>query len=233
MTEENSFNIDPSWQGVIKWGGLSLFAAAAIGVIFVLLVLILQQTVPVPAKEALEDPATPTLLYLLAALGELLLLPGGLALYFSLKDVNRTIMFIATALWVLAVPMFLVSRGQIISLSQISSSYMDTTNETMKAAYLASAELALKTESIYAYMGLILLSVASIMMGLVMLKGGFGKRVGYLVIAAGIVTLFTPLGVILEIPIIINFIGILLGIVWQFVVGVKLYKLGKQEILEG
>jgi hypothetical protein len=77
MTEENSFNIDPPWQGVIKWGGLSLFAAAAIGVIFVLLVLILQQTVPVPAKEALEGPATPTLLYLFAARGELFLLPGG------------------------------------------------------------------------------------------------------------------------------------------------------------
>ena len=27
MTKEKGFSIDPSWKGVIKWGGLSLFAA--------------------------------------------------------------------------------------------------------------------------------------------------------------------------------------------------------------
>jgi hypothetical protein len=227
MTEEKGFNIDPSWKGVIKWGGISLFAAGIVPIIFVLSVMALQQTLPVPAKEALENPLGPTLLFLLATVGELLLMPGGLGLYFSLKDVKKTPMFIATGLWLVAVPMFLASRGLIISLSQISGRYIDTTNETLKAAYLASAELALETQSIYAYMGLILIAVASIIIGLVMLKGGFGKRIGYLVIAAGIFTLFTPLGVIMELPIILPFIGIVLGAIWQTVVGFKLYKLGK------
>jgi hypothetical protein len=68
-------------------------------------------------------------------------------------------MFIATALWVLCVPMFLASRGQIIAISQISSRYLDTTDETMKASYLAAAELALETQNLYAMMGLILLSL--------------------------------------------------------------------------
>jgi hypothetical protein len=227
MTEEKGFNIDPSWKGVIKWGGISLFVAGIVPIIFVLSVMALQQTLPVPAKEALENPLGPTLLFLLATVGELLLMPGGLGLYFSLKDVKKTPMFIATGLWLVAVPMFLASRGLIISLSQISGRYIDTTNETLKAAYLASAELALETQSIYAYMGLILIAVASIIIGLVMLKGGFGKRIGYLVIAAGIFTLFTPLGVIMELPIILPFIGIVLGAIWQTVVGFKLYKLGK------
>jgi hypothetical protein len=227
MTEEKGFNIDPSWKGVIKWGGISLFVAGIVPIIFVLSVMALQQTLPVPAKEALENPLGPTLLFLLATVGELLLMPGGLGLYFSLKDVKKTPMFIATGLWLVAVPMFLASRGLIISLSQISGRYIDTTNENLKAAYLASAELALETQSIYAYMGLILIAVASIIIGLVMLKGGFGKRIGYLVIAAGIFTLFTPLGVIMELPIILPFIGIVLGAIWQTVVGFKLYKLGK------
>jgi len=213
MTKEKGFNIDPSWKGVIKWGGLSLFAAAAILVIFLLSALIMQQPLSVSAEGVLEDPVRTTLLFLLAAIGELLLLPGVLALYFSLKDVKKTPMLIATAMWSVAVPMFLASRGLIIALSQISGRYMETTSETMKAAYLASAELALETFNIYAMMGLILLGVASIIIGVVMLKGVFGK-IGYLVIAAGILTLFPPL-------------ALALMAIWQLVVGIKLYKLGK------
>ena len=224
MTIEERFNIDSSWQGVIKWGGLSLFAAGVALVIFILSVLVLQQTLPLPAQEVLENPVPPTMLFLLAALGELLLLPGFLALYFALKDVKKTPMLIATALLSVAVPMFLASRGLIISLSQISGRYMDTANETMRAAYLASAELAIETQNIYATMALTLLCVASIIVGLVMLKGVFGKRIGYLVIVAGILTLSSPFGVIMGVPIIIPFIGLVLTAVWQIVVGVKLYK---------
>jgi hypothetical protein len=226
MTNEKRINIDPSWKGVYKASGISLFVAGVIPFLFLLSVIILQQTIPVPAREALEDPAAPTYLFLLAALGELLLMPAGLGLYLSLKDVKKTHMLIATSLWVLATPMFLVSRGLIISLSQISGRYLDTTNEIMKAAYLASAELAIETQSICAYMALILLSVASIIIGSVMLKGVYGKVTGYLVIAAGILTLFTPLRVLIEIPFLISFTGVVLSAVWQIVVGVKLYKLG-------
>ena len=138
-------------------------------------------------------------------------------------------MFVATGLWLLAVPMFLVSRGQIISLSQISDRYTNTTSEIMKAAYLASAEHAIEIQNIYAMMALILLCVASIIIGLVMLKGVFGKRIGYLVITAGTLTLFSPFGVIMKVPIIIPFVGLVLTAVWQLVVGIKLYKLGKED----
>lgn len=227
MTNEKRINIDPSWKGVYKVGGISLFVAGAIPFLFLLSVVILQQTLPVPAQEALEDPTAPTALFLLAALGELLLMPAGLGLYLSLKGVKKTHMLIATSLWVLATPMFLASRGLIIALSQISARYLDTTNETMKAAYLASAELAIETQSIFAYMVLILLSVASIIIGSVMLKGVYGKVTGYMVIAAGILTLFTPFGVIIEVPFLISFTGIVLGAAWQIVAGVKLYKLGQ------
>lgn len=229
MTEDKGFNVDPSWKGVIKWGGLSLFAAGAILVIFVLSVFISQQTLPLPPEEVLEDPVVPTTIFILAAIGELLLMPGGLGIYFALKDVEKTTIFIGTALWLVAPLMFLASRGIIISLSQISDSYINTTNEAMKAAYLASAELAIETQNIYAIMALICLNIASIIIGLVMLKGDFGKRIGYLVIVAGILTLFTPFGVILGIPIIIPFIGLVLTAVWQVVVGAKLYQLGKDN----
>jgi len=59
MAKEKEFKIDPSWKGVIKWGGLSLFAGAIIAVIFILSVFITKQTIPVPAVEILEDPTGP------------------------------------------------------------------------------------------------------------------------------------------------------------------------------
>lgn len=108
-------------------------------------------------------------------------------------------MFIAIGLCLAAVPMFLVSRGLIISLSQISGRYMETTDEVMRAAYLASAELALGTQNIYATMALTLLCIASVIMGLVTLR----------------------------VPIAIPFIGLVLAAVWQLVVGARLYNLGR------
>ena len=226
MNTEGKSSLDSSWKVVIRLGGLSLFAAGAVPVVFVLCLLIMQQTIPVPAEQALEDPVGPTLLYIVNAIGEFLLLPGGLALYLALKEVKRTPMVFATVMWSLSVSLFLAARGQIISLALISGRYLGTTDETMRAAYLASAELAIEIQSVYSYMALILLSVASIVFGLVMLKGVWGKRIGYVVIAAGILTLFTPL-VIVGIPIIIPLLSIVLGAFWQLVVGLKLYRLGK------
>lgn len=227
MSGEKEVHIDPSWKGVIKWGGPCLFVAGVILVIFFFSVVVLQQTLPVPAKEALENPLPPTALFLLVAIGELLLLPGALALYFSLKDVKKTPMVIATALLSVSVVMFLASRGLIISLSQISGRYLGTTNEAMKAAYLASAELALETQNIYAIMAVTLLSVATIIIGVVMLEGVFGKRIGYVVIGAGILSIFAPFLVILGFPVILSVVGLFLSASWQMFIGIKLYKLGK------
>ena len=230
MTTEKDVNIDPSWKGVIKWGGIFLIASGAIALIFFILVLATKQTLPIPVKEALENPSRPSALFTLTIIGEILLLPSGLAIYFSLKDVKKTPMFLATIIWVLCVPMFLASRGLILAISQISSRYLGTTNEALRASYIASAELAIETQNLYAMMGLILLSIASIIIGIVMLKGKevFGKSIGYFVIAAGVFTLIGALSVVMQaVPIIFPIIGVTLTAIWQFVVGIKLVKLGK------
>lgn len=222
--------INPSWRGVVKWGGLCLLVSGVIALLFFILVVATQQTLPVPAVEALEDPSRPNALYTLAVLGEVLLLPSGLALYFALEGVNRTPMFIATALWVLCVPMFLASRGQIIAISQISGRYLGTADESMRAAYMASAELALEIQELYAMMGLILLSTASIIMGVVMLKGQriFGGRIGYVVIGAAVLTLLGAITLIMEVPIIVPVLGVILGASWQTFIGFRLFRLGQE-----
>jgi hypothetical protein len=222
--------INPSWRGVVKWGGLCLLVSGVIALLFFILVVATQQTLPVPAVEALEDPSRPNALYTLAVLGEVLLLPSGLALYFALEGVNRTPMFIATALWVLCVPMFLASRGQIIAISQISGRYLGTADESMRAAYMASAELALEIQELYAMMGLILLSTASIIMGVVMLKGQriFGGRIGYVVIGAAVLTLLGAITLIMEVPVIVPVLGVILGASWQTFIGFRLFRLGQE-----
>ena len=230
IEKEKGYEIDPSWQGVIKWGGLSLFVGGAIALIFFFGVIASGLTLPIPAEDMLEDPFVPSALFTLCIVGEILLLPSVLGLYFSLKDVKKTPMFIATAIWALCVPMFIASRGLILAISQISNNYLDTTDEALKAGYLASAELALETQNLYAMMGLILLSVASIIIGVVMLKGKevFGGKIGYVVIVAGIFTFFGATTVIVEaVPIIVPVLGVILSAIWQFYIGFKMYKLGQ------
>jgi hypothetical protein len=225
-TMSQSAAIDPSWRGVYRVSGLSLFAGGAIIVVFLLSVFIMQVPLPDTPQTVLENPMPPVILYSLAALGEFLLMPGVLGLYLSLKDVKKTHMLIGTAVWLAAIPMFLVSRGQIISLLPTSASYTATTSEIMKAAYLASAELALKAANVYVVMALGLLGVGSVIIGLVMLKGVFGKATGYLVIIAGILIVLGTLGVVLELLAILTLFGLILTAVWQMVVGARLYKLG-------
>jgi hypothetical protein len=228
MTKEKEFNIDPSWQGFIKWGGLSLFLAGVIIIVFVVSVGVFQVTLPLDAEEILEAPFVPTSLFVITLVGELLLFPGFLALYFTLRDDDRGKMFMATAIGTFSVVMFLASRGLIISLSQVSGRYLDTTDPTMKAAYLASAELAERTQNVYATMALIFLSLASILIGLVMLKGKtFSKPISYIVILAGVFSIFAPFAVNLGIPIVISLIGLILMLIWQILVGLQLYKLGQ------
>jgi len=219
-------SIDQSWKGVYKAGGFSLFAGGAILVIFLLSVFIFQVALPLTPQAVLENPVPPVALYFLAALGELLLLPGALGLYLSLKDVKKNHMLIAATFWFVAVSLYLVSRGQIISLLPISGRYAAAASEAMRAAYLVSADRAIEVANIYGNMALMLHQVGSIIMGLVMLKGVYGRRTGYLVTVAGTMTFIGTFGIVLRPLSLFTLFGLMLTGVWQIIVGAKLYKLG-------
>ena len=213
----------PSWDGVVRWGGWSLFAAAALLVVFVVGVAITGQELPVPAEEALDSPGTATALFVVAALGEVLLAPGAIALYLALKETDRTRMLLATVLLLLATPMFLASRGPIISMSQLSDSHQGATDEAARSSYLAAAEFGIDLQNTYSTMAVILLSVGSIIAGTVMLTSGmFGRPIAYVTIAAGVCSTFTPFIVIMGGPVGIAFVGLALGAVWPLGVGLKL-----------
>ncbi len=217
---------DQSKKGILKTGGFSFLAAGFVLFIFFIALLVLQTSPTLTPEMVLDNPIPPVSLYAIAVFGELLLMPGGLGLYYSLKNLKKTHMLMATALWLAAVLSFLISRSQIIALAPISGSYQATTSETMRAAYLVSAEHAIELGNVWAEMALMFLGVSSIIIGWVMLKGVFSRRVSYLVIIAGTLTLLGTLGVLLEPLTILAPFGLILGAVWQIIVGIKLYKLG-------
>jgi hypothetical protein len=226
MVAGRELQIDPARRQMIRWGGFSLFLAAAVLVVFIVGVFISGQAMPPTAEAVLEEPLVPSVLFLLAAVGELLLMPSALALCFALSAVRKAHALVATGLMLTCVPMFLSSRGLLVSVARVSGSYLSSTSAAAKAAYLACGELALEAQTVLSATGLILLCVSSIIFGAVMLMSRFGGRVGYVVIAAGVVTIFSPFAVVMGIPLAVSFIGLVLTAVWQLAVGVKLYKLG-------
>ena len=89
-----------------------------------------------------------------------------------------------------------------------------------------AVQLALDVSGVFVTMALVLLGVGGVILGLVMVKGVFGKRTGYLVILAGALTVMGTFGVILEPLTIGTLFGLILNGVWQVIIGIKLLKLG-------
>jgi len=219
-------SFDQSEKGILKAGGFSFITAGFVLFLFFIALLVLQTSPTLTPEMILDDPLPPVLLYALAAFGELLLMPGGLGLYYSLKNVKKTHMLMATALWLVAVISFLISRSQIIALAPLSGSYQAASSEALRSAYLVSTEHAIELSNAFAEIALMLLAVSSIIIGLVMLKGVFSKGISYLVIISGTLILLGTIGVLFEPLTILAPFGLILSAVWQIIVGVKLYKLG-------
>ena len=218
-------SVDPSWKGTVKVGGFSLVAAGCFLFLFFLALIVVRTSPTLTPEMILDDAIPPVTLYTLAVFGELLLMPGGLGLFVALRHVKKAHMVMGTALWLLAVISFLVSRTQIIALFRISGSYQTTTSDAMKAAYLVAAEHAIELSNVFSNIALLLLGIASIIIGSVMMNGVFSKRVRYLAIVSGTLTLLGALGVVFEPITIFVLFGLTIGAVWQILAGIKLYKM--------
>jgi hypothetical protein len=101
------------------------------------------------------------------------------------------------------------------------------TSEAMKSAYLVLAEHAIELSNVFSNIALMLLGLASIIIGLVMLKGVFSKGLSYLVVISGTLTLLGAIGVLFEPLTILVLFGLTLGAVGQIMVGIKLFRLGR------
>jgi hypothetical protein len=217
-----------SWNGMIKTGGLSLLAGGIILFLFIVSIFVFQVQLPLTPQGFLDNPLPPALLFSMAV-GEFLLLPGVLGIYFVLKDKSKSLLLLGTVVWISAIPMFLVSRGLVMSLVTIAGNYAASADATLRTAYFVAVQLALDTSGVFATIALDLLGVGGIILGFVMLKGVFSRSTAYLVILAGALTVMGTFGVIFEPLTIGTLFGLILNGVWQVIIGVKLLRLGVKK----
>jgi len=162
----------------------------------------------------------------LAVLTDLLFVPFASALYVALRNVHRNAMLLAIVLVGLFVAIDLaVTWTNIGALLTLSADHAAATTDAQRAAYVAaanfaSAVIASPLERVYA---ILFLSIGILMIGLVMLRGAFGRIPAYLGVVTGLLGIVAQTG--WGVSIILNAV---LATIWILVSGFRLQRLGRQ-----
>ena len=166
----------------------------------------------------------------LSVLTDVLFVPVALALYLALKGVNRNAMLIATAFVGLFVVLDLaVTWPNFAALMSLSGNYAAATTAAERAIDVAAANYAsaVLTSSLEAVYSILILSLGILLVGLVMLKGIFGKSTAYVGVLTGILGIVAAVGPFfvsaLSVTIIMTAV---LTTAWVLLVGFRLYGLG-------
>jgi hypothetical protein len=229
--EEARSKVDPTWKGIYKVGGICLFLA---GIIFITVAILSMFLGPAPssAEPYLKSLATNTVLaqinFGLYAFSDFLFLPVVLALYLSLKQINKNVMLIAAGLMTLYIIFdFGITELNSLTLVSLTQNYSTAINDLQRSTILASAAYALATLPLATFCSFIVSSVGLIIIGFVILRGVFSKPTGLLAITAGIegtigafYGIFPSLAAFL-VPALITY-----GL-WAFFGGIRLFKLGR------
>ncbi len=166
----------------------------------------------------------------LSVLTDLLFIPVAFSLYRALSGVARSAMLVATAfVGVFVVLDLAVTWPNYASLITLSENYAVATNDAQRAAYVAAATYAgaVLPFSLAVY-SILILAFGILIIGLVMLRGIFGKTTAYVGVLTGILGIVSIVGPMLvsalSVTIIITSV---LTIVWVLLVGYRLIRLGK------
>ena len=162
----------------------------------------------------------------LSVFTDFLYLPVTLALWLALKEVDRNVMLLATALVGLFVVLDLsVTWSHYASILTLYRSYAAAIDDAHRASYIAavnyaSAMLSSPLEIVYA---IVTLSCGMLLIGFVMLRGTFNKITAYLALGTGVLGILSLTGFSLAI------IGnALFATAWLFFVGYRLCRLAQQ-----
>jgi hypothetical protein len=169
----------------------------------------------------------------LSILTDILLVPIALSLYSVLKGFNRKAMLAAIGFVGLFIILDLaVTWPNYTSLVFLSGNYAGTLNEAQRAAYVASANLAsaVLVSPIEAVISILTFPIGVLIAGTVMLKGIFGRGIGYLGIATGILGVLSAAGSVpggvLGMTVVITSI---LTTIWVLLAGRRLFGLCAAE----
>jgi hypothetical protein len=230
MTTDPIETVDTSWRGLYRWGGVCMLV---VGLLYISSLAFGLGFPPSGAEAILKWLSGKTTLayafYGFYALADILLLPAVLALYLALKGINKSAMLVAAGFGGLAVALDLgvnvITQVAMIALSQ---NYAAATLDVQRTAYLAAATYAtaITTVGLPVYSSVIL-SITTLITGLVMLKGIFSRAAGYVGVATSITGFLYFIS--LFVPALAVFYGIwgVLIMLWFLLTGYGLLRLGK------
>jgi hypothetical protein len=210
-------------------GGLS---AIALGVSYIAIIALYVPggAMPRGAEERLRHLADHTtewwMILGLSVATDLLFLPLMWSLYTSLRNVNKNAMLAGTGLVGLFVLLDLtVTWPNYAALISLADAYAAAGDDTQRAVLLGAANYAVEVLSsgLFGVYTILVPALGVFVIGLVMLKGAFGKVAAYLGMAAGIVGVISVVG-----PLVVDAAGTavilssILTTAWVLLVGYKL-----------
>jgi hypothetical protein len=230
MTEKGS---DKRWAGYYRAGGISIIIAGILVLITLPLIFVLIPSLaPSSVQSGLASIQSQSLLFGMTwgiyLVSDLLYLIAFPALYFALRQANRTVTVIASIFNMVFVAVDVgVDIPLRLSLIGLSNSYALTNGDT-QAAYLATGQLTMDLANLTALVATFLQFSAIILASYAMLKSEtFKKNVGYIGIVSGVLgILFIPTfaaGSMLSG--LFNLGGFVFLVIWSVLVGYKLYRL--------
>jgi len=225
--------LDKRWAGYYRAGAISLIIAGILVLITLPLIpLLIPSLAPSSVQSGLTSIQSQSLLfgttwgiYLVSDLLYLIAFP---ALYFALRQANRTVTLIAAIFNMAFVAVDVgVDIPLRLSLIGLSNSYASA-NGPAQAAYLAAGELTMDLANITALVATFLQFSAIFLASYAMLKSWtFKKSAAYTgMVSAALGLLFIPtfaLGSMLSG--LFNIGGFVFLVIWSLLVGYKLYKL--------
>ncbi len=224
---------DRRWAGYYRAGAISIIVAGILVLITLPLIpLLIPSLGPSSVQSGLISIQSQSLLfgttwgiYLVSDLLYLIAFP---ALYFALRQANRTVTLIAAIFNMVFVAVDVgVDIPLRLSLIGLSNSYVSTSSDN-QAAYLATGQLTMDLANLTALVATFLQFSAIILVSYAILKSQtFKKSTGYAGIVSGVLgLLFIPTFVVGSmLSGIFNIGGFVFLVTWSILVGYKLYKL--------
>ncbi len=226
--------IDPEEKWLYRVGGVSaLLLGIAYFIIIALYVPMGASPSGVEARLAYVARNTTTWWAILglSVLTDFLFVPISLSLYLALKEIDKSVMLVATAFVGLFVILDLtITWTNYAALITLSGNYTaaDTAKKAIFVAAASYPSAILGSSLLFVYNSLTL-AIGILLTGLVMIKSTFGKGTAYLGVATGVVGIIAVVGSFL-----VSILGAaiilasILTMVWVLLVGYRLYQLGRQ-----
>jgi hypothetical protein len=221
-------NPDSAWKTLYKIGGI----AALITAVFIPVQIVVFITNPPPSSvldwvTLFNSNRIIGLLDmdLLLVADSVLAIPIMLALYFALRNVNKSVMTLALAFGFIALAAYF-SSNTCFNMASLSSQYAAATTDSQRAVYLAAGQAMLTIYTGTAFqINYFLGAVTLITMSAAMLRSTlFSKTTGYLGIIANVIALglYVP-----KVGVYISVFSVLFLWVWYILIARRFLQLGK------